>query len=556
MPGSANSTGANSTGANSTGANSTGANSTGVKVIGAVEERFDEVLTPEALGFVADLQRRFGPRRAELLERRRTRRQQAADTGMLDFLPETKDVRNDTSWRVAPPADLVDRRVEITGPTEQKMLINALNSGAKVFMADFEDASAPTWHNKVQGQINLTDAIERRIDFVSPEGKSYALNETVATLMPRPRGWHLPEKHVLVDDEPVSGGLFDFGMVIFHNAKRLLAKGTRPYFYLPKMESHLEARLWNDVFVHAQEALGLDRGTIRATVLIETIPAALEMDEILYELREHSYGLNAGRWDYMFSMIKTFRDRGKEYLLPDRNSVTMTVPFMRAYTELLVQTCHKRGAFAMGGMAAFIPSRKDPEINRVALEKVAADKKREANDGFDGTWVAHPDLVPTAMAEFDAVLGDRPNQIDKLRPEVQVTAADILAADKTPGAQTSAGLRTNVDVGIRYIESWLRGVGAAAIHNLMEDAATAEISRSQVWQWIHNDVTLEDTGEQVTADLVRKVADDVMAEIRAEVGEEAYEKGRWSDARDVFEQVALADDFVDFLTLPAYALLD
>jgi malate synthase len=525
------------------------------KIIGAMEDRFDEVLTPEAVAFVTDLQRKFGPRRAELLERRRARRQEAADTGKLDFLAETKEIREDDSWKVAPPADLVDRRVEITGPTEKKMLVNALNSGAKVFMADFEDASAPNWRNQVQGQVNLTDAIERRIDFTSPEGKSYALNEQVATLMPRPRGWHLPEKHVLVDDEPISGGLFDFGLVIFHNGQRLLDKGTRPYFYLPKLESHLEARLWNDVFVHAQDALGLPQGTIRATVLIETIPAALEMEEILYELRDHSYGLNAGRWDYMFSMIKTFRDRGKEFLLPDRNSVTMTVPFMRAYTERLVQTCHKRGAFAMGGMAAFIPSRKDPEINRVALEKVSADKKREANDGFDGTWVAHPDLVPTAMAEFDAVLGDKPNQIDRLRPEVSVSAADILAADKTPGDRTAAGLRNNVDVGIRYIESWLRGVGAAAIHNLMEDAATAEISRSQVWQWVHNDVVLADTGEQVTAELVRGVADEVMAEIKSEAGD-AFGNGKWDDARKVFEQVALADDFVDFLTLPAYALLD
>ena len=436
------------------------------------------------------------------------------------------------------------------------MLVNALNSGAKVFMADFEDASTPTWHNKVQGQVNLIDAIERRIDFTTPEGKQYSLNDTVAALMPRPRGWHLPEKHVLVDDEPMSGGLFDFGLYFFHNARRLLDKGTRPYFYLPKLESHREARLWNDVFVHAQQSLGIPTGTIRATVLIETIPAAFEMDEILYELRDHSYGLNAGRWDYMFSMIKTFRDRGAEYLLPDRNSVTMTVPFMRSYTELLVQTCHKRGAFAMGGMAAFIPSRKDPEINRVALEKVKADKEREAAAGFDGTWVAHPDLVETAMKEFDAVLGDRPNQIDKQRPEVDVSADDLLAADKTPGEKTSAGLRTNVDVGIRYLESWLRGNGAAAIHNLMEDAATAEISRSQVWQWVQAGVTLEDTGELVTAELVRSVADDVMSEIREQVGAEAYDEGRWTDARSVFEQVALADDFVDFLTLPAYELLD
>jgi malate synthase len=525
------------------------------QVVGAIEDRFDEVLTTEALAFVTDLQRTFGPRRTELLARRGDRREQAAKTGRLDFLPETRGIREDTSWRVAPIADLTDRRVEITGPTEKKMLVNALNSGARVFMADFEDASTPTWHNKVQGQINLTDAIERRIDFTSPEGKTYALKDTVAALMPRPRGWHLPEKHVLVDGSPISGGLFDFGMFFFHNHARLAARGTRPYFYLPKMESHLEARLWNDVFNHAQDALGVARGTIRATVLIETIFAAFEMDEILYELREHSYGLNAGRWDYIFSVIKTFRDRGEEYLLPDRTSVTMTVPFMKAYSELLVQTCHKRGAFAMGGMAAFIPSRRDAEVNRMALEKVKADKEREANAGFDGTWVAHPDLVETAMKEFDAVLGDKPNQIDKQRPDVHVVAADLLSVRETPGQRTAAGLRINVDVGVRYLESWLRGNGAVAIHNLMEDAATAEISRSQLWQWVHNDVTLADTGEQVTAELVRKVADAVTADIRTEIGDVAYDSGRWAEARDIFEDVALSDDFVDFLTLPAYELL-
>jgi malate synthase len=525
------------------------------KILGPVEGRFEEVLTPEAIAFVVDLQKKFGSTREDLLARRQQRRQQAADTGKLGFLDETKEIREDTSWRVAPLADLQDRRVEITGPTERKMLVNALNSGAKVFMADFEDANTPNWSNMIQGHINLTDAIERRVDFTSPEGKEYKLKETVATLMPRPRGWHLPEKHVLVDDKPISGSLFDFGLFFFHNAKRLLDKGTRPYFYLPKMESHREARLWNDVFNHAQDALGVPRGTVRTTVLIETIPAAFEMDEILYELRDHSYGLNAGRWDYMFSMIKTFRDRGAEFMLPDRNSVTMTVPFMRAYTELLVQTCHKREAFAMGGMAAFIPSRKDPKVNEEALTKVAADKKREANDGFDGTWVAHPDLVPTALAEFDKVLGDKPNQIDKKRPEVNVSADQLLAASETPGERTSAGLRINIDVGIRYIESWLRGNGAAAIHNLMEDAATAEISRSQVWQWVHNDVKLADTGDTVTKDLVRKVADEVTAQIRDEVGD-AYDSGRWKEARDIFEEVALADDFVTFLTLPAYDRLD
>jgi malate synthase len=526
------------------------------QVLGPSAERYDEVLTPDALAFIADLQRRFGARREELLARRTDRRRQAAETGKLDFLDETKDVRADDSWRVAPPADLQDRRVEITGPTDRKMLINALNSGAKVFMADFEDANTPTWQNMVQGQINLTDAIERRIDFTSPEGKEYKLKDEVAALMPRPRGWHLPEKHVLVDDKPMSGSLFDFGLFFFHNAQRLLDKGTRPYLYLPKMESHLEARLWNDVFTHAQQALGVPHGTVRATVLIETIPAAFEMDEILYELRDHSYGLNAGRWDYMFSMIKTFRDRGDEYLLPDRNSVTMTVPFMRSYAELLVQTCHKRGAFAMGGMAAFIPSRKDKAVNDQAIAKVTADKEREAGAGFDGTWVAHPDLVPVALAEFDKVLGDKPNQLDKQRPDVNVSADQLLAAKETPGDITEAGLRTNVDVGIRYIESWLRGTGAAAIHNLMEDAATAEISRSQIWQQVHNDVTLSDTGEQVTADLVRRVADEEVEKIRTEIGADTFDGGRWKEARDIFEEVALADDFADFLTLPAYERLD
>src|SRR3954447_2182260 len=526
------------------------------KVVGPAAERYDEVLTPDAIAFVTDLQRQFGATREELLARRKQRRQQAADTGKLDFLDETKNVREDTSWRVAEPADLLDRRVEITGPTDRKMLINALNSGAKVFMADFEDANTPTWQNMVQGQINLTDAIERRIDFVSNEGKSYALKDTVATLMPRPRGWHLPEKHILVDGLPMSGSLFDFGLFFSHNAKRLIEKGPRPYLYLPKMESHREARLWNDVFAHAEKTLGVPAGTVRATVLIETIPAAFEMDEILYELRDHSYGLNAGRWDYMFSMIKTFRDRGEEYLLPDRNSVTMTVPFMRAYTELLVQTCHKRGAFAMGGMAAFIPSRKVKEINDQAIAKVKADKEREATAGFDGTWVAHPDLVPVALAEFDKVLGDKPNQLDKQRPEVSVTADQLLAARETPGETTEAGLRTNVDVGIRYIESWLRGVGAAAIHNLMEDAATAEISRSQIWQQVHNDVTLADSGEQVTAELVRMIADEEIDKIRDEIGADVYDSGRFKEARDIFERVSLADDFATFLTLPAYDLLD
>src|SRR3954447_22978912 len=426
-------------------------------IVGPTEDRFDEVLTPEAIAFVSDLQRRFGATREELLARRKDRRKQAAETGKLDFLDETKSVRGDTSWRVAEPADLLDRRVEITGPTDRKMLINALNSGAKVFMADFEDANTPTWNNLVQGQINLTDAIERRIDFTSPEGKDYKLKDTVATLMPRPRGWHLPEKHLLVDDKPISGSLFDFGLFFFHNAQRLLDKGTRPYLYLPKMESHREARLWNDVFTHAEKTLGVPHGTVRATVLIETIPAAFEMDEILYELREHASGLNAGRWDYLFSIIKYFRDAGTDFVLPDRNDVTMTAPFMRAYTELLVSTCHRRGAFAMGGMAAFIPNRRDPEVTEKALAKVHDDKRREAGDGFDGSWVAHPDLVSICDEEFTAVLGENPNQLDKLREDVSVTADQLLNVRATPGSATAAGLRAAVDVGVRYLASWLGG---------------------------------------------------------------------------------------------------
>ena len=529
---------------------------TQAKVLGPRGERYDEVLTPEALEFIAELQRTFGPMREELLARRADRRRQAAETGKLDFLEETRKVREDESWKVVAPADdLVDRRVEITGPTDRKMLINALNSGAKVFMADFEDANTPSWSNMVEGQVNLTDAIERRIDFTSPEGKEYSLNDEVATLFVRPRGWHLPEKHVEVDGKPMSGSLFDFGLYFFHNAKRLLDKGKRPYFYLPKMESHREARLWNDVFVHAQDKLGVPQGTIRATVLIETIPAAFEMEEILYELRDHSAGLNAGRWDYMFSMIKVFRERGEEYLLPDRSAVTMTVPFMRAYSELLVHTCHKRGAWAMGGMAAFIPSRRDPEVNEQALAKVHEDKRREAGDGFDGTWVAHPDLVPVAKEEFDKVLGDKPNQIDRQRPDVTVSAGQLLAAKETPGDITEAGLRTNVSVGILYIESWLRGQGAAALFNLMEDAATAEISRSQVWQWVHNDAKTAD-GQKLTKDLVRKVIDEELENIRTTIGDETYEGGRFKEAREIFEQVALSDDFVEFLTLPAYEHLD
>ena len=525
-----------------------------VELKGPASERAAGVLTPAALEFLAGLQREFGGRRLELL-RVRDERQARYEAGESpDFLTETKPVR-EADWKVASiPNDLRDRRVEITGPTDAKMLINALNSGARVFMADFEDANSPTWSNLVEGQANLTDAIERRLRFTSPDGKEYRLNDKVAKLLVRPRGWHLDERHVEVDGKPMSGSLFDFGLYFFHNAERLLKKGSGPYFYLPKLESHLEARLWNDVFNHAQDALKIPRGTIRATVLIETILAAFEMEEILYELRTHSSGLNAGRWDYIFSIIKKFRNR-PEFVLPDRAQVTMTVPFMRAYTELLVKTCHKRGAHAMGGMAAFIPSRRDPEVNRVALAKVKEDKDREAGDGFDGTWVAHPDLVPTATEAFDRVLGERPNQLERQRPEVSVTAGQLLDVRVPGGSVTEDGLRMDVSVGIQYIESWLRGVGAAAINNLMEDVATAEISRSQVWQWVRHSSKLKDAGP-VNADLVREIADEEMGKIRERLGDELWSKGRFDDARAAFEQVALSKEFPQFLTLVAQKQLD
>jgi malate synthase len=523
----------------------------GVRVDGPINDRYDEVLTDEALGFLAGLHRAFDARRRELVAARTARYEEIARGGSLDFLAETKDVREDDTWRVAPHSPgLLDRRAEITGPTDRKMTINALNSGAKVWLADLEDANTPLWENVIEGQLNLRDAIERRIDFTSPEGKTYALDDSTATIVVRPRGWHLPEKHILVDGERTSGSLTDFGLYFFHNAERLIELGVGPYFYLPKMESHLEARLWNDVFVHSQDALGIPQGTIRATVLIETYPAAFEMEEILYELRDHSAGLNAGRWDYMFSVIKTHRTRGKDFLLPDRNSVNMTVPFMRAYTELLVRTCHKRGAHAIGGMAAFIPS-KDEKANEAAYAKVRDDKTREAADGFDGSWVAHPGMVATCTEVFDGVLGDRPNQVDKTRDDVDVTAEQLLDVKSTPGAVTEAGLRSNINVGIRYLETWLRGTGAVGINNLMEDAATAEISRSQVWQWLHNDVELDD-GQTVTRDLVERLVEEEMAGIRESVGDEAFAKGRWDDARSLFTDMALSDAFEDFLTLPAY----
>jgi len=525
----------------------------GVAIRGPVDGRFAEVLTPEALAFVADLHRTFDARRRELLAAR-ARRQAEFDRGVLPgFLAETRAIREDASWRVAPaPKDLQDRRCEITGPTDRKMVINALNSGARVFMADFEDSNSPTWENMVLGHTNLTDAIERAISLETPE-KTYKLGPNPAVLMVRPRGWHLVEKHVTIDGSPVAGALFDFGLYFFRNAKRLIAKGSGPYFYLPKLESHLEARLWNDVFVHAQEKLGVPRGTIRATVLIETITAAFEMEEILYELREHSAGLNAGRWDYMFSIIKKFRNRS-DFVFPDRNSVTMTVPFMRAYTELLVKTCHRRGAHAIGGMAAFIPSRKDPEINAKAMDKVRDDKRRESRDGFDGSWVAHPDLVPICTEVFDAALGGKANQVDRLREDVQVAPQQLLDVKSAGGAVTEAGLRNDVSVGLQYIESWLRGTGAAGIYNLMEDVATAEISRSQIWQWVRNEVHVQE-GALIDAQVVRRVIDEEIAKLRAEIGEEGFAQRRFADARRVFEQVALADEFVEFLTFSAYELL-
>jgi malate synthase len=527
--------------------------SDGVQITGPQGDRYDEVLTPQAVGLVAALQREFGPRRAELLAARATRQVELSAGGTLDFLPATQPIRDDPDWRVAAPAPgLVDRRVEITGPTDRKMTINALNSGAKVWLADFEDANTPLWDNMITGQLNLMSALDRTLDFTSEEGKSYQLapDSELATIVVRPRGWHLDEKHLLVDGQRVSGSLFDFALYFAHCARRQLEKGSGPYFYLPKMESHREARLWNDVFNMAQDTLGIPRGTIRATVLIETIPAAFEMEEILYELRDHSAGLNAGRWDYLFSIIKKFRNRGQEFVLPERNAVTMTAPFMRAYTELLVKTCHRRGAHAMGGMAAFIPSRRDPEVNAVAMAKVREDKKREAGDGFDGSWVAHPDLVPLCREVFDSVLGDAPNQLGKQRPEVSVTAADLLAVSKTPGGITEAGLRSNVSVGIQYLASWLGGNGAAAIFNLMEDAATAEISRSQVWQWMHNAVRLDD-GQLVTADLVQRIIGEELGKVREAYGP-AFDAPRFDQAVALFSRVALADDYAEFLTLPAY----
>jgi malate synthase len=524
-----------------------------VEITGPTEDRYVEILSPRALELLVMLHDALAGGRAEALAARRRRQAELSGGAMLDFLPETAHIRADASWRVAAPAaGLVDRRVEITGPTDRKMTINALNSGANVWLADFEDANTPLWSNMIEGQLNLRDALDRTVDFTSEEGKSYALgpDDSLATIVVRPRGWHLDEKHILIDGLRASGSLTDFALYMAACARRQLDKGKGPYFYLPKMESHLEARLWNEAFNIAQDYLGIPRGTVRATVLIETIPAAFEMEEILYELRDHSAGLNAGRWDYLFSIIKKFRTRGKDFVLPERNAVTMTAPFMRAYTELLVQTCHKRGAFAMGGMAAFIPSRRDAAVNAVALAKVRDDKTREAGDGFDGSWVAHPDLVPVCKEVFDSVLGSQPNQLGRQRPDVSVSAADLLSVSKTPGGVTEAGLRNNISVALQYLAAWLGGNGAVAVFNLMEDAATAEISRSQTWQWIHNDVILDD-GPLVTKDVVERMIDEELVKIR-ELAGDGFDAARYGQAVALFTEVALADSFAEFLTLPAY----
>jgi malate synthase len=518
----------------------------GVQVLGPVSPAFAQILTPAALSFVAKLHRQFNSTRESLLKRR-VERQIELDAGKLPDFP-ANSVARQSDWQVAStPPDLQKRWVEITGPTERKMMVNALNSGASVFMADFEDALSPSWDNVVQGQINLIDAIRRQIDFVSPEGKAYKLNEQVATLLVRPRGWHLVEKNVLVDGQPISGSLFDFGLYLFHNAKELLARGSGPYFYLPKLESHLEARLWNDVFNLAQDEVGIPRGTIRATVLVETIMAAFEMEEILYELRDHSAGLNAGRWDYIFSVIKKFRRRG-EFMLPDRAQVTMTVPFMRAYTELLVRSCHRHGAHAIGGMAAYIPSRKDAEVNERALAKVREDKERESSDGFDGTWVAHPDLVPIAWEVFERKLGQKSHQKDRLREDVNVAAKDI-ANIHVPGGQiTEAGVRLNINVALQYVNSWLEGNGAAAIYNLMEDTATAEISRAQLWQWLCHGAKLED-GRAFTKEMYQQIRTEELGKVGG-VG-----VGRYRDAVEILDTLILNDEFIEFLTFVAYPYL-
>ncbi|TGE10384.1 malate synthase A [Hymenobacter fodinae] len=518
-----------------------------VKITGAYSSEFAEILTPSALAFVAELHRRFDQTRRQLLVQREERQREWEAGVRPDFLPETRLIR-EKPWTVAPlPADLLDRRVEITGPAERKMIINALNSGAKVFMADLEDSTSPTWSNVVEGQRNLRDAVRLTISLTTPQ-KEYTLKEKTAVLMVRPRGWHLLEKHMLVDGEPVSGALFDFGLYFFHNVHELCSRGTAPYFYLPKIESHLEARLWNDVFGFAQWSLRMPKCTIKATVLIETLPAAFELNEILWELREHSAGLNCGRWDYIFSYIKRL-GLNPEFRLPNRAEVTISVPFMAAYSQLVIQTCHRRGVHAMGGMAAQIPIKNDPEANEAALEKVRLDKVREARNGHDGTWVAHPGLVPVALAVFNEVM-PQPNQIDNKRNDLHVSAADLIEAPN--GAITEEGLKLNIDVAVQYIESWLRGNGCVPIYNLMEDAATAEISRAQVWQWLNTPGTTLQDGRPVTVELYRSLVPGQLERIKALVGERAFEQGRYEEAVRLFDHLVTSKKFIEFLTVPAY----
>ncbi|MGG3682886.1 malate synthase A [Aeribacillus composti] len=522
-----------------------------LEVKGTLLPSYREILTNEALQFVEKLEQTFGSRRIELLELRKERERRINEGEKPSFLKETEHIRKG-DWTIPPvPKDLQDRRVEITGPVDRKMIINALNSGAKVFMADFEDATSPTWENIVEGQIHLRDAVNKTIEYVNENGKVYKLNEETATLIVRPRGLHLEEKHVLLDGKRISGSLFDFGLYFFHNAKELIKRGSGPYFYLPKLESHLEARWWNDVFCFAQDELGIKRGTIKATVLIETILAAFEMDEILYELKEHSAGLNCGRWDYIFSYLKKFRN-DQNVILPDRAQVTMTVPFMRAYSLLAIKTCHRRNVHAIGGMAAQIPVKDDPVKNEEAFQKVRADKEREAKDGHDGTWVAHPALVPVAKEIFDQYM-KQPNQIDK-QLDVEISAEQLLEVPE--GTITEQGLRTNIDVGIRYLASWLSGRGAAPIHNLMEDAATAEISRAQVWQWIRHPKGVLEDGRKVTIELYEKIKQEELEKIKQEFGEEAYQKGRFDEAAKLFDELVRNDEFIDFLTLPGYERLN
>lgn len=527
----------------------------GVKIAGEVKPEYQPILTPDALQFVATLEREFGERRTGLLAQRQLVQQRINEGWNPGFPEETRKVRQKV-WTVGPiPTDLSRRTVEITGPVERKMMINALNSGADVFMADFEDSSTPTWDIMLGGQVNLVDAVAGTIRFETPEGKSYELSDEPATLVVRPRGWHLEEKHIMVDGKPASGALVDFGLYLYHNAFALLEKGSGPYFYLPKLENRFEARLWNDVFTRAQDLLGLPQGTVKVTVLIETILAAFEMDEILYELRKHICALNAGRWDYIFSAIKKFANR-PDVVFPDRSAVTMTVPFMKAYTDLMVQTCHKRGAHAMGGMAAFIPSRRDAEVNKVAFDKVRQDKEREARDGFDGTWVAHPDLVPLAREVFQGVIGDKPHQKDRLREEVHVLEEAIREFDVPGGTISEEGMRLNIRVGVWYIESWLRGVGAAALNNLMEDAATAEIARAQLWQWVHNENAVLADGRNVDDELFSRLFEEEMDGLRDTLDANCDESGRFKAAGALLESLVLSPRFEEFLTLPAYAQLD